>query len=130
GNARWAPFAKFLLQTTKLHAESVPHTSLGLRLRRNPGEAPTRNSTLKACHIADTKDDFHCKATENSQLSMADRLRKASNRSSIDIRSHSKLHQARPLPIVQQVFSLRRQQNVSKWTSWRRRRLTMLNPSL
>jgi hypothetical protein len=73
-DARLAPFAKFLLQTTKLHAESVPHTSLGLRLRRNPREAPTRNSTLKACHIADTKGGFHCKATENGQLSIADRL--------------------------------------------------------
>jgi hypothetical protein len=55
-DARLVPFAKFLLQTTKLYAESVPHTSLGLRPWRNPGEAPTRNSTLKACHIADTKD--------------------------------------------------------------------------
>ncbi|MGI5925419.1 MAG: hypothetical protein ACOX9E_15855, partial [Lentisphaeria bacterium] len=45
--------------------EWAPHTSPGLRPRRNPGEAPTRNSTLKACHIANTKDDFHCKATEN-----------------------------------------------------------------
>jgi hypothetical protein len=26
-DARLAPFAKFLPQTTKLHAESVPHTS-------------------------------------------------------------------------------------------------------
>ncbi|MGI5924459.1 MAG: hypothetical protein ACOX9E_10990 [Lentisphaeria bacterium] len=73
-DARLAPFAKFLLQTTKLHAESVAHTSLELRHRRNPREAPTRNSTLKACHIADTKDDFHCKATENGQVSMGDRL--------------------------------------------------------
>ncbi|MGI5923681.1 MAG: hypothetical protein ACOX9E_07030, partial [Lentisphaeria bacterium] len=61
-------------QTKKLHAESVPHTSLGLRRRRNPREAPTRNSTLKACHIADTKDGFHCKTTENGQLSIGDRL--------------------------------------------------------
>ncbi|MGI5925425.1 MAG: hypothetical protein ACOX9E_15885, partial [Lentisphaeria bacterium] len=44
---------------------------------RNPREAPTRNSTLKACHIANTKDDFHCKATENGQLSMGDRLAKS-----------------------------------------------------
>ncbi|MGI5923962.1 MAG: hypothetical protein ACOX9E_08460 [Lentisphaeria bacterium] len=73
-DARLAPFAKFLLQTTKLHAESVAHTSPGLRLRRNPREAPTRNSTLKACHIADTKDNFHCQATENGQLSIGDRL--------------------------------------------------------
>jgi hypothetical protein len=72
--ARLASFAKILLQTTKLHAESVAHTSPGLRLRRNPGKAPTRNSTLKACHIANTKDDFHCKATESGQLSMGDRL--------------------------------------------------------
>jgi hypothetical protein len=64
-DARLAPFAKFLLQTTKQHAESVAHTSLGLRLRRNPREAPPKNSTLKACHIADTKDGFHCKATKN-----------------------------------------------------------------
>ncbi|MGI5925183.1 MAG: hypothetical protein ACOX9E_14650 [Lentisphaeria bacterium] len=75
-DARLAPFAKFLLQTTKLYAESVPHTSLGLRLRRNPREAPTQNSTLKACHIADTKDGFHRKATENGQLSMGARLQK------------------------------------------------------
>jgi hypothetical protein len=60
------------LGSAKQHAESVPHTSLGLRLWRNPREAPTRNSTLKACHIADTKDVFHCKAIENSQLSMGD----------------------------------------------------------
>jgi hypothetical protein len=40
----------------KKYAESVPHTSLGLRHRRNPREAPSRNSTLKACHIANTKD--------------------------------------------------------------------------
>ena len=52
-DARLAPFAKFLLQTTKLYAESVAHTSLGVRPRRNPREAPTRNSTLKACHITD-----------------------------------------------------------------------------
>ncbi|MGI5923957.1 MAG: hypothetical protein ACOX9E_08435 [Lentisphaeria bacterium] len=50
------------------------HRSLGLRLWRNPREAPTRNSTLKACHIADTKDGFHCKATGNGQLSTDDRL--------------------------------------------------------
>jgi hypothetical protein len=43
-NAGLAPFAKFLLQTTKLHAESVPHTSLGLRLRRNPREAPPKTA--------------------------------------------------------------------------------------
>ncbi|NMA45289.1 MAG: hypothetical protein GX945_01885 [Lentisphaerae bacterium] len=73
-DARLAPFAEFLLQTTKLYAESVPHTSLGLRLRRNPREAPTRNSTLKACHIADTKGGFNCKVTENGQLSIGDRL--------------------------------------------------------
>ncbi|MGI5923888.1 MAG: hypothetical protein ACOX9E_08090, partial [Lentisphaeria bacterium] len=46
----------------------------GLRPWRNPREAPTRNSTLKACHIANMKDDFHCKATENGQLSIGDRL--------------------------------------------------------
>ncbi|MGI5924311.1 MAG: hypothetical protein ACOX9E_10240, partial [Lentisphaeria bacterium] len=57
--------------------EWAPHTSLGLRPWRNPREAPTRNSTLKACHIANMKDDFHCKATENGQLSIGDRLPKA-----------------------------------------------------
>ena len=72
--ARLAPFANFLLQTTKLYAESVAHTSPGVRRRRNPGEAPTRNSTLKACHIADTKNGFHCQAIGNGQLSMSDRL--------------------------------------------------------
>jgi hypothetical protein len=50
------------------------HTSLGLRPWRNPREAPTRNSTLKACHIADTKDGFHCKTTENGQLSIGAQL--------------------------------------------------------
>jgi hypothetical protein len=64
--------------------EWAPHTSLGLRHGRNPREAPTRNSTLKACHIANTKDDFHCKATENGQLSMGDRLPQSGNRSLID----------------------------------------------
>ena len=49
--------------------EWAPHTSLGLRLRRNPREAPTRNSTLKACHIANTKDDFHCQATYTAHAS-------------------------------------------------------------
>ncbi|MGI5925205.1 MAG: hypothetical protein ACOX9E_14760, partial [Lentisphaeria bacterium] len=39
-----------------------------------PQGSPTRNSTLKACHIANTKDGFHRKATENSQLSIGDRL--------------------------------------------------------
>jgi hypothetical protein len=68
------PLSDMTPQTTKLHAESVTHTSLGLRPWRNPRKAPTRNSTLKACHIADTKDDFHCKATKNGQLSIGDRL--------------------------------------------------------
>jgi hypothetical protein len=39
-----------------------------------PQGSPTRNSTLKACHIANAKDGFHRKATENSQLSIGDRL--------------------------------------------------------
>ena len=63
------------MDPAKKYAESVAHTSLGLRLWRNPREAPTRNSTLKACHIADTKGGFNCKATETGQLSIGDRLR-------------------------------------------------------
>ena len=46
------------LEPAKQYAESVAHTSLGLR-PRHPRDTPT-DSTLKACHI-DTKEDFHRK---------------------------------------------------------------------
>ena len=42
----------------------------------------------------------------------------------------AKLHQARPLPVAQQASSPQRQQALVKWASLRRRRSTMLNPSL
>ena len=58
----------------------------GVAPAAQPQESPPKNSTLKACHIANTKDDFHCKATETGQLSMGDRLRRH-KQSLIDIRS-------------------------------------------
>ena len=49
-DARLVPFAKFLLQTTKLHAESVAHTSQGLRPWRNPWEAPPKQHAEGVSH--------------------------------------------------------------------------------
>ncbi|MGI5923195.1 MAG: hypothetical protein ACOX9E_04565 [Lentisphaeria bacterium] len=63
-------YLRFSVASLVFSAEGAKHTSPGqaaLKARAALGGATLRNSTLKACRIADTKDGFHCKATENSQ---------------------------------------------------------------
>jgi hypothetical protein len=53
---------RFPVASLVFSAESARHTSPGqaaLKARAALGGAPLRNCTLKACHIADTKDGFH-----------------------------------------------------------------------
>ncbi|MGI5924917.1 MAG: hypothetical protein ACOX9E_13310 [Lentisphaeria bacterium] len=81
---------RFPVASLFFSAEGAKHTSPGqaaLKARAALGGATLRNSTLKACHIADTKDGFHRKTTENSQLSIGDRLRFCGNRPAIDKRA-------------------------------------------
>ncbi|NMA46569.1 MAG: hypothetical protein GX945_08410 [Lentisphaerae bacterium] len=69
---------RFPVASLVFSAEGAKHTSPGqaaLKARAAPGGASLRNCTLQGCDIVNTKDGFHRKATENSQLSIGDRLR-------------------------------------------------------
>ncbi|MGI5923892.1 MAG: hypothetical protein ACOX9E_08110 [Lentisphaeria bacterium] len=57
-----------------LKAQNIPAQGKALKARAALGGASLRNCTLQGCDIVNTKDGFHRKATENSQLSIGDRL--------------------------------------------------------
>jgi hypothetical protein len=68
---------RFPVASLVFSAEGAKHTSPGqaaLKARAALGGASLRNCTLQGCDIVNTKDGFHRKATENSQLSIGDRL--------------------------------------------------------